>query len=158
MKKLSLLLILIGFPVMLAAQNTLTELDSFWDETSRTVSEGDFEGYSALYHEDAVLVNEISSESYPISKALAGWKKGFDDTKEGIIEAGVEFRFSERLHGGGTAFERGIFRYYSINKEGEKQVFLAHMEALLVKKDGRWLMIMENQKAMATEEEWKALK
>lgn len=56
-------------------------VDDYWAEVSRTVTEGDFEGYAALYHEDAVLVNGISGQSYPISDALAGWRQGFEDTK-----------------------------------------------------------------------------
>ena len=34
----------------------LAELNNFWAEVSRTVNEGDFEGYKATYHEDAVVV------------------------------------------------------------------------------------------------------
>ena len=44
------------------------ELDAYWAEVSRTVAEGDFEGYAALYHEDAVLVSSPSQASMPISE------------------------------------------------------------------------------------------
>ena len=32
------------------------ELDDFWAEVSRTVAEGDFDGYAATYHPDAVVI------------------------------------------------------------------------------------------------------
>lgn len=133
------------------------ELDAYWEELSRTVAEGDYEGYAALYHADAVLVNGISGESYPITDALEGWKSGFDDTKAGKMEAGVEFRISQRLMDETTAHETGIFRYYAHPEGGEMQVALVHFESLLTKKDGRWLMMMEYQKSIATEAEWEAL-
>jgi ketosteroid isomerase-like protein len=133
------------------------ELDNYWEELSTTVQEGDFEGYSDLYHEDAILVSGMQGNSYKISVALAGWKQGFEDTKAGKMQATVEFRFSERLVGEGTAFEVGIFKYISKQEGQDPQVFLAHFEGLLIEKDGKWLMMMENQKSVATEEEWNAL-
>jgi hypothetical protein len=85
------------------------DLDAFWAELSRTVAEGDFEGYAATYHEDAVLVSGLSGTSYPISQALDGWKQGFVDTKAGKMRASVEFRFTQRLSDATTAHETGMF-------------------------------------------------
>jgi ketosteroid isomerase-like protein len=134
-----------------------TELDAFWAEMSRTVEEGDFEGYGALYHPDAVLVM-LSSGSVPIGNALDGWKQLFVDTQEGRAEASVEFRFTSRLNDTTTAHETGIFRYSFKPADGEAQVAPVHFESLLVKKDGKWLMVMEYQKSQATAEEWAAAK
>ncbi|MFO7588546.1 MAG: nuclear transport factor 2 family protein [Gemmatimonadota bacterium] len=144
--------------VLLAAPSTAraqaeSELDAYWDEVSRTVAEGDFEGYARLYHPDAVLVVG-GTGTYPIESALAGWKQGFVDTREGRAEAGVAFRFTGRLSGEETAFETGMFRYALEPDEGDDVVALVRFEALLVKKDGRWLMLMENQQGPATDEEW----
>ena len=38
--------------------DSLADLDAFWNEVSGTVAEGDFEGYAATYHPDAILVSE----------------------------------------------------------------------------------------------------
>jgi hypothetical protein len=133
----------------------MPELDAFWAEVSRTVGEGDFEGYGATYHPDAVLVNALSGTSYPIAQALAGWKQGFDDTKAGKMEAGVEFRFTQRLSDGSTAHETGIFHYWVVSAEGQRTDQFIHFEALLVKKDG-WAMVMEYQKSVASSAEWEA--
>jgi len=145
---------LLVLPATASAQ-VATELDGSWAEVARTVVEGAFEGYATLYHPDAVLV-ALGSRSYPISGALAGWKQGFEDTREGRAVAGVEFRFTERLNDESTAHETGMFRYTFRPVGGEGQVALLHFEALLVKKDGRWLMLMEYQKEPATDEEWDA--
>jgi hypothetical protein len=51
------LLVLMGFAPGAVSAQTTSELDAFWDEMSRTVEAGDFDGYSALYHPDAVLVS-----------------------------------------------------------------------------------------------------
>ncbi|MFT5141603.1 MAG: hypothetical protein ACI80V_001112 [Rhodothermales bacterium] len=137
------------------APNSPEDLDSFWAEVSRTVGEGDFEGYSATYHPDAVLVNAISGSSYPIADALAGWKQGFVDTAAGDMSAGVVFRFTQRLSNETTAHETGMFRYSSQTQGAEPSVSLIHFEALLVNKGG-WKMVMEYQKSPATQAEWDA--
>ena len=134
-------------------QTVLPELDAFWAELSRTVAEGDFEGYSLAYHEDAVLVSDFSSNSYPISQALDGWESGFIDVREGRAEAGVEFKFTQRLYDASTAHETGIFHYWTVNAQGQRIDQYVHFEALLVKRDG-WKMVMEYQKAPASEEDW----
>ncbi|MEO0559687.1 MAG: DUF4440 domain-containing protein [Bacteroidota bacterium] len=126
------------------------EIDAFWAEAVRTVEEGDFEGYAALYHEDAVLVNGISEQVYPISQALDGWKQGFEDTAAGRTVAELDFRFTARIHGETTAHETGYFRYSA----GEP-VYIA-FESLLVKEEDGWKWVMEYQKAVVSEAEWDA--
>ena len=153
-RRTTLLLSILLLPLMASAQ--VAELDAYWLEVGRTVAEGDFEGYSATYHPDAILVSMASDNSYPIADALAGWKPGFDDAKAGKQSAGVEFRFSQRLLSETTAHDTGIFRYHFKPEGGEEVVQHIHFEALLVKKDG-WLMMMEYQKTPATQAEWDAL-
>lgn len=152
---LILLMVASSSPAPARAQVT-DELDAYWGEVSRTVADGDFEAYGALYHPDAVLVSLDSGESFPIARALAAWQQGFLDTAEGRAEAGVDFRLTRRLHDETTAHETGIFRYTLVPEDGDPVVAPVHFEALLVKKDGRWLMLMEYQKEPATEEEWEA--
>ena len=72
----------------------LVELDAYWAEVSRAVSEGDFEGYKATCHEQGVLVSGTKKTSYPLSEALVRWEKDFTATKAGKIKAKMEFRFS----------------------------------------------------------------
>lgn len=135
---------------------TTAELDAFWAEMARTVEEGDFEGYSALYHPDAILVSLGSETSYPIAQALTGWEPGFVATRAGDARAGVTFRFTRRLHDESTAHETGIFRY-TFQPQGEAgSVAMVHFEGLLVKKDAGWLLVMEFQQGPATDAEWEA--
>jgi len=134
----------------------LEALDNYWSEVSRAVNEGDFEAYSATCHSKATLVAGIGKKAYPLSKALARWKKEFDDTKAGIRKSSVEFRFSQRLGDENAAHETGIF-LYSFEQEGKKGSDYINFEALLVK-DGTWKIMMEYQKSLATKEEWEKLK
>jgi hypothetical protein len=136
------------------------ELNTFWAEVSRTVREGDFEGYKATYHEDAVVVFTTgeNKSSISITKALSNWKQDFIDTKAGKTKNTVEFRFSQRVGNENTAHETGIFSFQSNDgraKTTPKQ--FVHFEALLVKKDTIWVMVMEYQKSKATEAEWELL-
>ena len=133
----------------------LKELDQYWAQVSKTVEEGDYEGYAALYHEDAVVVfaTRDPKMSVAIADALKAWKPGFDDTKAGKTKANVEFRFSQRIGNKNTAHETGVFAY----SDGGPNNYVA-FEMLLVKKDGKWLGMMEYQKNGATQAEWDKLK
>ncbi len=138
-----------------APSQVTTELDAYWAEVARTVQEGDFDGYAGLYHPDAVLVM-LGRGTVPIQKALDGWQQLFVDTRDGKAAAGVEFRFTRRLNDATTAHETGMFRYAFEPQDGEASVSLVHFEALLVKRDGRWRMLMEFQKEPASEADWAA--
>ncbi|MFT6502245.1 MAG: ketosteroid isomerase-like protein [Crocinitomicaceae bacterium] len=139
----------------------IIELDALWAELSRTVKEGDFEGYKVNYHDDAVVIftSGKNKSSMPISKALAGWEKGFMDTKSGKTNDNVEFRFSQRIGDATTAHETGIFIYTSTDSMGEVLgTYIVHFEALLVKRNGDWQVTMEYQKSNGSQEDWDALK
>lgn len=142
--------------LLLAAHSPDDDLDALWAEAARTVAEGDYDAYAALYHPDAVYVNALSGESHPIAVALANWKPGFEATKTGQTTASVAFRFTQRLHSETTAHDTGIFRYTAQAEGEETSTVYIHFEALLVRSDGAWKWIMEYQKALATEKEWDA--
>ena len=135
----------------------LRELDAYWAVVSRAVGEGDFESYKATCHEQGVLVAGIKKTTQPLVKALARWKQEFDDTKAGKMKASVTFRFSTRIGDADTAHETGIF-LYTQTAEGKSIEEYIHFEALLIKQEGKWLILMEYQKAKATKEEWEGMK
>lgn len=150
-----------GNPLPAVDSIRITELNHYFAELSRTVREGDFEGYKATYHKDAVCVFTTgqNKRTIPIDAQLALWKPGFDDTKAGKSRNNVEFRFSQRIGDLSTAHETGIFYFSSIDKSGKVLAAGAvHFEILLVKRNGLWLTLMEYQKSKATQEEWDALK
>lgn len=134
-----------------------SELDQFWNGLSRTVQEGDLEGYAAAYHKDAVVVYG-SNKSITIKEAIENWAQGFIDTKAGKATSNVEFRFSERIGDETTAYETGMFYFTLKDDTGKFVEYYDQLEALLVKKDGVWLCVMEYQKAPATKKDWEALK
>ena len=136
----------------------LSELDEYWSRVSKAVSEGDFEAYRATCHPLGTLVSGNKNMSQPLSAALARWKQEFIDTKNGTMKARVEFRLSKRIGDATTAFESGIFRYESRRQGAEPKVEYVRLEALLIKENGRWRIMMEHQRGSATEQEWLALK
>ena len=155
------ILFISGFLTFLNAEKNhavIKELDAYWVEVERCVKEGDFAAYSATFHKDAVLVSGVRGKSEPISSALARWKKGIDATREGKIQASVEIRVKSRIHDASTAHESGIFLYKEKGEDGKQIEDYIHFEALLVKKDCKWLITMEYQKSKASLDEWKALK
>lgn len=148
-------------PASPADSARLVELNRYWAEVARTVREGDFEGYAASYHPDAVCVFTTgkNKRSSAISQQLAQWKSGFVDTKAGKVKNNVAFRFSQRVGDATSAHETGIFYFTSMDANGKVLSSGAvHFEGLLVKRNGVWLSLMEYQKTRATEQEWDALK
>ncbi len=145
----------------IAESSRIEELNAYWNTLAKTVAEGDFEGYHDGYHKDAVIVfaSGKNKTSVPLKKALAGWKQGFIDTKNGKNISHVEFRFSQRIGDATTAHETGVFLYSTSDADGKnKKEYPTHFEMLLVKRNNKWLGVMEYQKSIATLQEWNALK
>lgn len=148
-------------PAVSADSMRVAELNHYWSELSRTVREGNFAGYAATYHQDAVCVFTTGQKKYtnPIDVQLDLWRPGFTDTKSGKTKSNVAFRFSQRVGNATTAHETGIFYFTSLDKDGKVLSSGAvHFESLLVKRNGVWLALMEYQKSRATQEEWDALR
>ncbi len=133
------------------------ELDAYWTEVSRAVAAGDFAAYEATCHPDGVLVSGVKKNSSPLADALKRWKKEFDATKSGGMKASVEFKFAQRLSDATTAHETGIFLYSATGADGKEIREYIHFEALLLKRDERWKIVMEYQKSKATRAEFEAL-
>ena len=150
-------LLFLVFAAILQAQDLAAELDEYWLRVSQAVKTGDLEAYRATCHPDGVLVSGKNAKSELLSQALIRWSKEFADTKTGKMKARVEFRFSKRIIGKDTAHDTGIFLYSSerVGKKWKRDY--VHFEALLVKKNGKWKILMELQKSLATEAEWSAL-
>jgi ketosteroid isomerase-like protein len=135
----------------------LKQLDAYWADVSRAVETGDFAAYEATCHPEGVLVSGVKKTTSPLADALKRWKKEFDDTRAGKMKASVAFKFAQRLGDATTAHETGVFRYTAVNADGKETCDYIHFEALLVKRDGRWKIVMEYQKAKGTREEFEAL-
>lgn len=135
----------------------LKQLDAYWAEVSRAVGSGDFAAYEATCHPEGVLVSGSKKTSSPLADALKRWKKEFDATKSGEMKASVEFKFSQRLGDATTAHETGMFLYSAVGSEGKETREYIHFEGLLVKRDGRWKILMEYQKSKGSRAEFEAL-
>ena len=126
-----------------------------WTAVSTTVLEHDIAGMTALYHPDAVVVTPQGT--MPVARALAGWGQSMEVMKRDGSHASVAFRFSLRQDGAATAFESGMFNYAVTDSAGATKRYIIPFEALLVRKDGRWLILMEHQLAAADEAAWNAM-
>jgi ketosteroid isomerase-like protein len=142
----------------LADDKIIAELDATWAEMSRIVAKGDYKNLQAAYHPDAIFVSGSAKKSYPIETAFKRWQQDFEDTKAGKIIAQVDFRMSERSHDQNTAHETGMYHYFSVDESGKRDDYYVQLEALFVKKSGKWLMMMEFQKSSSTKRQWQLLK
>ena len=88
---------------------------------------------------------------------LVKWGEGMERGKAAGTEASVSFRFGNRQHDETTAFESGMFKYTEIDPDGTERSSFVPFEALLVKKDGKWLMLMERQLEPLDQAAWEAM-
>ena len=131
------------------------DIDSLWAAVSGTVASNDCAGMAALYHPDAVLVS--SDSTMAVSEKMTVWNEGMEKIRAEGRSASVSFRFSSRQHDVSTAFDCGIFRYAETDAAGVEQPVFVKLEALMVKKDGQWLMMMERQLEATDEAAWELL-
>ena len=134
--------------------NIIEELDRSWILMKRSIKNGDFHKFKTMYHRDAIMVNGIKNSTYSIRNAFDGWEQGFKDTQAGAIDADLELKFSRRIFDNYTAHETGIFHYYTINESGDSTDSFIHFEALWIKKQNKWFMLMENQISRTSKSEW----
>jgi hypothetical protein len=160
MKRILLSIVVCGLAVAASADEAerLADLDKYWKEVVRCVESGDFAGYKATIHADGVLVVGISKRSLPLADALKNWEKEFALTKAGKSKTELSFRWKDRYGDATTAHETGMFRYAATTADGKPIEEYIDFEALLVKREGKWLIVMEYQKAKGTKEAWDKLK
>ena len=126
-----------------------------WNVIIDTVANDDIVRMGATYFPDAVLVTPGGTQ--PIKAALDRWGRDMVSNKAKGTTATVAFRFKLRQDGATSAFETGIFNYATRDKAGVSTPGYYPFEELLVKKDGRWQILMERQFAGVTEAEWAKL-
>jgi len=139
-----------------AASSSAAIDQQVWSAISASVVDQDIDAMAATYHPDAVVVTP--GATVPARTQLPRWGKDMETAKARGETATVEFRFTTRLDNAETAFETGMFKYSVIDSAGKATSYHIPMEALLVRVNGRWVVVMEHQFAAATPQEWEALK
>ena len=150
------ILLSLNLASLLASETTTSEIDrDVWSIIAATVMAQDIDGMAVTYHPDAVLVSPRGTVA--IADQLVKWGRGMEEAKASGATARVEFRFQDRQDGDKTAFERGMFKYTEMDNKGEVSPVFISFESLLVKKDGRWLVVMERQLEELDEAAWEAM-
>ena len=126
-----------------------------WSVLVTAVATDDIIGMGAVYAPDAVLVSPGGTT--PIKTALDRWGKDMVAAKAKGNGAAVEFRFSRRQDDPSTAFEAGLFKYTVIEKSGASTSKFYPFEALIVKTNGKWRLLMERQFAEVSQADWDKL-
>jgi hypothetical protein len=135
-------------------------LDAFWAEVARTVAEGDFQGMVATYHPDDVWVSALASKpaTHAQRAMTAQAAEGAARTRAREQSPRVEFRFSSRVHDSATAHEVGMVRFTNTRGGVLVEDVYGLVDSYLVKKNGRWMILVEIQRWDMTKPEWDALR
>ena len=142
-------------PAMGQTDSVTVELDAFWAGVSQSVTEWSLAAQKATYHPDAVGVSGTAA-SYTTALVWAGFAAREADARNEVPRhPGLEFRLSSRVHDANTAHEVGLYHYWAEGREH----YYGTVDSYLVKKDGRWLILVEIQRGpAATKAEWDALR
>jgi len=127
-----------------------------WNPVSVSVAKDDIAAMGRVYHPEAVLVTDQGTR--PIAQALAGWGQDMVTNKAKGIKASVAVRFGKRQDDATTAFESGMFNYTVTDRAGVSKPSYRRFEALLVKSNGKWRVLMEHQLDAVSETAWNALR
>lgn len=126
-----------------------------WAPVAASVVNDDIAAMGRVYHPAAVLVT--ATRTQPIAQVLTGWGEDMVANKARGLRATVAFRFAKRQDDAETAFEAGMFKYTVTDRSGVSTPTYTRMEALLVKRQGKWRILMERQLEAVTEAAWNAL-
>jgi hypothetical protein len=152
--------LLVASPLAAQDDPIIAELDAFWAEVARTVAEGDFEGMVAMNHPDGVWVSALASN--PATRLQAEWLAAAAEdvarTRAGEQAPRVEFRFSSRVHDATTAHEVGMVRFTNTRGGAVVEDVYGLLDSYLVKKNGRWMILVEIQRWDMTKADWDALR
>ncbi len=155
MKSILFVLLFFIHSSLLAADDAgIAEVDNFWAKISESVSKGDFGAYRSAHHPDAVLV--VQGKSHSMESAHKAFQRGFDDTAAATVKSGIEFLWTQRSVGVDTAFQKGAFRYWS-ESAGNTYVQYTQFEAILVRGNKGWELLVQKQYKALTKEQWDAL-
>jgi len=136
-----------------AAQDPIeAELDAFWMGVVSSVENWDIDAQEATYHPDAISVmdHEASYRTRLIADVFAEAR----DSASVPPDATLAFRFSSRVHDETTAHEVGMYRFHQAGQEP----FYGGVNSYLVKKNGRWLILLEIMRREGLEQaEWETL-
>ena len=149
---LALLSLAFGAPPAASQDPIEAELDAFWATVVASVEDWDIDAQEATYHPDAFSLrdHEGSYRTRLMTDAFAEARA----SASGPPDATLAFRFSSRVHDETTAHEVGLYRFHQAGAEP----FYGGVDSYLVKKDGRWLILVEIMRREGlAQAEWDAL-
>ncbi|MDG1752517.1 MAG: hypothetical protein P8I03_12785 [Thalassotalea sp.] len=143
------------FIAVFPASVKAVETDNMYRSIVKSVDINDFSLMAAQYHQDAVVVSKGKTEL--AQSAIKRWKVDGDKLYANGGKASVEMRFIERTINNNSAYETGIYLYKTIDSENKMVEYYSHFADLSVKKNNKWLVVMERNIKKATAEEFDKL-
>lgn len=141
--------------IMVISSVKAAETDDMYRAIVKSVDINDFSLMAAQYHKDAVVVSTGKTEL--ASSAIKRWKTAGNKLYAYGGKAKVVMRFKERIINKNSAYETGIYHYQTVDSNNKTVSHYAHFADLSVKKNNKWLVVMEQNLKKATKEEFKQL-
>jgi hypothetical protein len=149
---------LIIFAILLSKFSVLAiaeETDDMYKTIVKAVDINDFTLMASQYHIDAVIVSPTKTEL--AKNSIKRWKIDGEKLYANGGKAVVEMRFKERVINKESAYETGIYYYKTIDSDNNVIEYYSHFADLSVKKNNKWVVIMEKNVKQATAVEFNQL-
>ncbi len=146
MKKI-LFLSFLGASLALSAQtNTdyLKEINrDIWLPFAEAYRTFDAEMYKSIHSKDFIRGEGNSKSLQNYEQYFGKSAESFKKSKEAGNQSQIQFRFLERFANAEFASERGIYYYYSKNKEGKERKGYGKFHVFMRKIGGSWKIIVD---------------
>ena len=124
--------------------DALRELNTdIWHAYRRAYNNGDAAAFIALHTPDVIRAGGPEKVVRGFREFVAVTEPWFAGLAERGSSADIDFRFTERLAGGGLASERGVYRLTARRADGDQRVFHGRFHTFARKVDGRWRIAMD---------------
>ena len=145
MKKIHLIIVIIGFTAGLCHSQTKTDLEAInttWAKFYKAFETLDYTLMADIHAKDLVRVSGgrriIDYDTY-----ITNYKASFERDKTAGQTSHITLRFFERLCNGATASERGIYRLIRNKGTDKEQAYYGQFHVLMKKMDDHWKITMD---------------
>ena len=158
-----IVLILLVIPASIFAQDSEKEINTqVWKPLLEAYKNFDTEKFMSFYSKDLVRVSEDEKKIFGFSEYKKILARENQSNKNYKIKATMEMRFSQRVDGGTTAQEKGIYKLNIIkDNNGQTATLYGRFQIVLRKENGVWKILVDSDAAennTTVEKEFKAAK
>ncbi|HEX6345793.1 YybH family protein [Umezawaea sp.] len=123
---------------------TLRELNEHvWLAYRAAYRAGDAAAFLALHDPGVIRAGGPAKRVSGFAELALDTTRWFADLAERGGSVAIDFRFTERIAGGGVASERGVYRLVATRAGGDRRTFHGRFHVFTRRVEGRWRIVVD---------------